>query len=127
MAVILNYSKSVYENKINQLQQLAGELSVHLSTLEGKRNELRNFWDDTQGQKYFDVITEQLHNVRNAIEQVNKMKYTYSDILGGLTTASTTVDSLIEDATFGLKSVLAVGGSGAGGGGTTSGGTSAGS
>ena len=110
MAVILRYSASVYEGKISQLEALAGELQQHLNTLEEKRNELRNFWDDVQGQRYFDLISDQIIKVQDSIDQVNRLKFTHNDILGGLKSSSAMIDGFIDDLTFSVKSAVGLGG-----------------
>lgn len=113
MAAVLKYSVSVYEGKINQLESLAGELQQHLNNLEEKRNQLRNFWNDVQGERYFNLISDKIDKVQDALDQVNRLKYTYNEIIGGLTASSSMIDGIIEDVTFSVKSAISFGGGGA--------------
>ena len=104
--MILNYSKSTYEQKIARMEGLATELQGHLSTLESYKNQLKTFWNDVQGEEYLKIITDQIIKVRDTIEQVNRLKYTYSGIIGELTSKSAAVDGLIQDVSLATKTVI---------------------
>ena len=47
MEAILKYDKSIYEEKISQMELLAAELQQHLTTLEGKRTRKGIRWSNS--------------------------------------------------------------------------------
>ena len=80
MGAILNYSSNVYETKIERMESLASQLQTHLSTLEAQKNQIQEFWNDEKGIKYYDIITDNIIKVRDAIEEINKLKQMYMKI-----------------------------------------------
>lgn len=70
--IIVKYSKSQYQEKIDRLDRCVQKLASHASNLKGYKEELKTIWDDEQAQKYHKILDKEIKSVENAQEQVNK-------------------------------------------------------
>ena len=96
--ILIKYSKSVYQAKINQLNAYLTQLNAHLQTLETYRDQLGQFWADEDAREYSTTITTSIISVRQAANRVNELQLLYTGIVDQLTKSSTVVDTLLESA-----------------------------
>lgn len=94
---ILNYSKTVYQQKINTLESLASRLSAHLDRLEAYKNELNSFWDDAQAEDYLRKITDQIIKVRNALNNVQNVKEIHQTTVEEVDKGIVAIDGILSD------------------------------
>lgn len=101
--VIINYSKAVYDNKISEFESYIKRLSAHLEMLEGYREKLRNFWDDSEADRYYNVLSEQIRAVRNAMNRTTELKTIYERTSADMAKQKTLTGGLIDEAEAALK------------------------
>lgn len=79
--LMLNYTASFYDKKINQMEQFIQRLDAHLNTLESLRNQLhsQDFFTGDQAEKYYSIVGDQIRAVRNAQDNVMRARQTYQE------------------------------------------------
>lgn len=98
MAFVLHYSKGVYQNKINEIENFIKRLDDHLVTLRDYRSQIGNFWDDEnarQAGKDLDILIRQ---VTNAQERARDMLGVYNKIVQDLDNANQSTLGLLGEA-----------------------------
>lgn len=100
--VIINYSKSVYDKKINELQSYISELEQHKSNLEGYQSKMRAVWEDASSEEYQKALTKQIKAVENATNRARSLKDIYTTASEALEQQKTTGSQVIE----GINSTL---------------------
>ena len=98
MSIIIRYSKSIYETKIGQLEGYANQLQAHLQTLEGLKDQVKNFWDDDEAADYLTTLSTQIIAVRNALDQTNRTKMMYEEVKGDLDKTQAATSGLLSEA-----------------------------
>ena len=98
MSIIIRYTQSVYQNKVNNLMNLHGELQTHLANLEGYRDQIKNFWNDDEGMAYYNLVNTEIRAVKNAMNRVQNLHTIYSDSVDELNSAKTATSGLLEEA-----------------------------
>lgn len=69
--VVVKYSKSQYQEKIDKLDACARKLEKHLSNLQGYKEQLKNIWDDEGAERYHKNLDKEIKSVRNAQDNTN--------------------------------------------------------
>lgn len=100
--IILKYSASAYQAKINSLDNCISQLTTHLNTLEEYEKSLTSFWDDPQAAQFAQALAKQIIKVGNAMNQVTELKRLYQENVDRMTRQSTA----IEDATTNLEDTI---------------------
>lgn len=95
--VVLKYSASVYQAKINSLEGCISQLTTHLNTLEGYEKGLTAFWDDPQAEHFAQVLAKQIIKVGNAMNQVTELKRLYQENVDRMTRQSTAIEDTVSN------------------------------
>lgn len=93
--VILKYSASVYQAKINSLDSCISQLTTHLGILEGYEKSLTSFWDDPQAAQFAEALAKQIIKVGNAMNQVTELKRLYQENVDRMSRGATAVEDTI--------------------------------
>ncbi len=107
--VILKYSASTYQAKINSLDSLVSRLSGHLSTLEGLKSQIPSFWDDADAAKYTQQISEQIIAVRHSMEETQNLKQLYQENMDQMSRASEAIDDTLDTVSDAMKAAGVIG------------------
>lgn len=75
--LMINYTKSQYDEKVQELQSYAQKLNTHLNNLEGYKNQIRNYWSDEEAEKYQSALNMQIKAIKNALNRVDSLKGIY--------------------------------------------------
>ncbi len=70
---VLAYDKIQYERRITQLEGYNRQLNQHLSTLEGYKKEIGNFWNDSEADEARKLIDINIQKIMLASERVEKV------------------------------------------------------
>lgn len=84
MAVILNYTKAQYQQKINSLKTRLVNLENHLDKLETYKNQVQDFWDDDRGREVYTLLSQEIRTVTNAHTRVNDLVLEYEKMVNDL-------------------------------------------
>lgn len=98
MAVMIKYTKSQYEAKITELEGYYNQLSDHLSTMEGYKEQIFQFWDDPRGQDTAETLNKMITQVRNAMDRTSDLLTFYKSSVEKLSGADISAKSLLTDA-----------------------------
>lgn len=109
MPVIIHYAKTVYDNKVNKLEGYIGQLDNHLGILEGYRDRIKNYWDDDEGRRYYNLVNTEIHAVRNARLRAQSLRDIYYNAMLDLKKSQGLVGGLLDEAESVLGS-LGIGG-----------------
>lgn len=95
--IVLNYSRSYYEQKITALENYSRQLEQHLNTLDTLKGKIKDFWKDDDAITYMKTLNAQIGSVRRAQDMVNNLRATYAGLQHEIkkTQAKVTID--IED------------------------------
>jgi prefoldin subunit 5 len=79
--LMLNYTASFYDKKINQMESFITRLGTHLNTLENLRNQLnsQDFFAGPAAVEYYGIVGDQIRAVRNAQDNVMRARQTYQE------------------------------------------------
>lgn len=102
--MILKYSKAIYDSKISELESYSAQLDTHRSELEGYRERLRDIWNDEQGQRYYELLSDQIRAVKNASSRVTDLRRIYENASADLERQRSVTGDLLDEA----KSILDV-------------------
>ncbi len=97
--LMLNYTASFYDKKINQMEQFIQRLEGHLNTLENLRNQLhsQDFYTGDQAEKYYTLVGEQIRAVKNAQENVMRARQTYQEAKDEIAKTKSGLDLGLDD------------------------------
>lgn len=101
--MVLNYDKAVYENKISELESYVKRLDAHRVNMENYRNRLKELWDDSESEKYYSILSEQIQAVKNSGERITDLKMLYENASGDITEAKAAMSGLMDDAEAAMK------------------------
>lgn len=93
--VILKYSASVYQAKINSLESCISQLSTHLNTLEEYEKSLVSFWDTPQAEQFATSLAKQIIKVGNAMNHVTELKRLYQENIDRMSRQATAIEDTI--------------------------------
>ena len=93
--VIFKYAKSVYDGKIGALENCEGQLNTHLNNLDGFKEEIKDFWQEGDSEKYYNLITDNIELVRNAMHEVVKLRAVYEETSAEYGRTSEAIDGTI--------------------------------
>ena len=97
MAVVLKYSASVYQEKIDALQTLKNRLEGNLDKLESLKSKIPEFWQDEQASKYIVNISKAIAKVRQAQTDIDGLTRVYQDSVSDLNRGAAAVDEVVDD------------------------------
>lgn len=103
--MIINYSKAVYDNKISELESYIKQLEGHRVNLEGYRDKIRNLWDDSEAERYYSNLSEQILAVKNAAQRTTDLKTIYERASAEFAKQKTLTSGLIDDAETAIKAL----------------------
>ena len=67
MSVVFKYQKQQYQNKQDDLKELNDELKDLLIEFQDKRNQLTEFWDDAEADKYRGLLDKNISACKTAV------------------------------------------------------------
>ena len=105
MAAVLHYTRSQYENKIQQLESYAARISTHLDELENYKNKIKQVWDDENAVNYIASISESIRACKNAVERINNLRDIYRNAVGDMTSVDTGIKDVIDDVQAAISSI----------------------
>jgi prefoldin subunit 5 len=97
MPFVLKHSKAIYERKINELESFKRRLDAHLEALEGYKGQIMQYWDDEHGQKYYNLLNEQIEAVTRANNRIERLRMIYEQATGDFEGAGSSVDEAIDE------------------------------
>lgn len=74
---MLKYTKSVYEDKITELEGYNNRLNQHLQTLESLKSQIPGFWGASAGAKTVQALALTIEEVRSASERTANLRQIY--------------------------------------------------
>lgn len=95
---IFNYTKDVYEAKVNELTNLIARLQNHLSELENLKSEIPSFWDDDNARKSNQAITVTMERTKDAMDVAQRLLDNFKETINNLDNSQNTLGGFIEDA-----------------------------
>lgn len=103
--MIINYSKTVYDNKISELESYIKQLDGHRANLEGYRDKIRNVWDDSEAERYYSNLSEQILAVKNAAQRTTDLKTIYERASADFAKQKALTSGLIGDSETAIKAL----------------------
>lgn len=94
---MLKYTESIYLGKIDQLTNYISMLNEHMEQLEKYKNELKNFWDDVEGERLADSLQMAVTSTRNQLYYLQKQLGFYQKMVHEYQGASADVQQKIEN------------------------------
>lgn len=98
MAFIIKYTKAQYTAKITELEGQYSQLESHLSTLEGYKEQMYQFWDDENARTTGQALATMVRQVKNSMDRTKDMINFYKSTIEKLDGANINVSSSISDA-----------------------------
>lgn len=98
MAYSIKYTKSQYAAKITELEGQYSQLESHLSSLEGYKEQMYQFWDDENARKTGEALASMIRQVKNSMDRTKDMITFYKSTVEKLDGANIEVASSISDA-----------------------------
>ena len=98
MTFIVRYTKAQYQAKITELQGYYSQLESHLSTMEGLKEQMYQFWDDENARTTGTALASEIRQVKNAMDRTKDMLSFYKGSIEKLDAANISVGSTITEA-----------------------------
>jgi hypothetical protein len=98
MSFMVSYTKSQYEAKITELKGYYSQLEKHLTTMEGYKDSMYDFWDDENARTTGEMLAIEIRQVRNAMDRTQDMLTFYESSVEKLDGANIGVASTIQQA-----------------------------
>lgn len=98
MPVIYNYTKREYEDKIRDLENYVKTLGNLLTDLESRKKELKNFWDDAEGEKYQKTLNDNIRACKTAIFNTNTTIQELRETVSKMDNTAKAVNEAIDEA-----------------------------
>ena len=95
---MFNYTKSVYEAKISELEGLISRLNEHLTTMENLRSQLPHFWDDENAQKTCKALDDTITRTKQEMATAESLTRIYRATVDSLDRSKDKVKNLVDDA-----------------------------
>lgn len=95
--IIIKFQKSVYDKKISELKGYANKLDSHLTTLQGYKQQIINFWKDKTGDEYVRAIDKQIQQLTTARQRVEDLSNLYDELKAALDSAQNTVTEKVNE------------------------------
>lgn len=100
---VFNYTKSLYETRIAELERLIGRLKEHLVQLESYRDEMPQFWNDENARKTALALDETILSVKRAMGTAEGLARALKGTVDSLGGSNSALQNSIEDALNFLK------------------------
>lgn len=91
--MILKYTASAYEEKINSIENYKTRLEGHLKTLENLRAEVENYFTGEEAAEFWKNLSDQIRVVKEQHENCETLRAKYEDTKGDLDRASTAINT----------------------------------
>lgn len=104
--MIIKYQQSEYEAKITELEGYHKQLTGHLDTMEKLKDKMPDIWNDARAQETMKILSEQVRQVRAAMDKTAETLTFYRTAVEKLNAANSQVDSLLEAALSVLVAVI---------------------
>ena len=92
------YRKEEYEKKISETQNNIKQLQSLVSQLEGKRKEIKSFWEDQDADRYDRLIRQEIDKCNESIANAQEMVGGLQKIVDSLEEAASDVNEMFDDA-----------------------------
>lgn len=105
---MLKYSQSFYQGKINELEGYASMLLTHIDNLKNYKNQLPEFWDDTNGLATGRALETAIADTKNSLTQIQFQLVQYNNIVERYGGASEEAQQTIENAISALDALASL-------------------
>ena len=80
-SIMLKYSQSFYQGKINELEGYASMLLTHIDNLKNYKSQLPEFWDDTNGLATGRALETAIADTKSSLTQIQFQLVQYNNIV----------------------------------------------
>ena len=94
---MLKYSEAIYQGKIDQLTEYISMLNEHIEKLTTYKEQLKDFWNDSEGETLGKALQAALTNTNNQLFYLRKQLSFYKKIVAEYGGAAADVQSHIEN------------------------------
>lgn len=105
---MLKYSQSFYQGKINELEGYASMLLTHIDNLKNYKNQLPEFWDDTNGLTTGRALETAIADTKSSLTQIQFQLVQYNNIVERYGGASEEAQQTIENAISALDALASL-------------------
>ena len=95
MNVVIHYTKAQYTAKITELEGYLAQLETHLSRMEGLKEKMYTFWDDDNARTAGLVLSNEIRDVKNAMDTTQEMLTFYKSAVEKLEGANIGVSDML--------------------------------
>ena len=103
---VFNYTKDVYEAKINELTNLVARLKNHLNELENLKSEIPSFWNDDNARKSLEAINLTIQRTKSNMDIAQRLLDNFKETVANMDNSQNTLGSVIEDAVGILTGII---------------------
>lgn len=104
---MLKYSEAIYQGKIDQLTEYISMLNGHIEKLTAYKEQLKDFWNDLEGETLGKALQAALTNTNNQLFYLRKQLAFYKKMVAEYSGAAADVQSNIENV---LQTMSSIGG-----------------
>ena len=104
---MLKYSEAIYQGKIDQLTEYISMLNGHVEKLTAYKEQLKDFWNDSEGETLGKALQAALTNTNNQLFYLRKQLAFYKKMVAEYSGAAADVQSNIENV---LQTMSSIGG-----------------
>ncbi len=98
MSVLVKYTKAQYAEKLAELEGYYSQLNTHLSTMQGLKEQMYQFWDDENARSTGNVLASEIRQVKNAMDRTNDLIIFYKGSIEKLDEANLGAGSVVGEA-----------------------------
>lgn len=106
MSANLNYKKAEYESVINQLDTYYSQLSTHLETLEGLKDQINEFWINKSAEESIEALREIIKDVKAKMDEIQQKQAYLKSVIEQIDAKDENNSNLIEEALKVLKGIF---------------------
>lgn len=106
MALIMKYTASVYQQKIDTFDSLNSTLLEHLQSLKEYRDKIPTIWEDDRTERYMTALTNSIIRVQNASNHVKGLSTEYRKIINEQNRVGAAVDDVVETVVTASEKVI---------------------
>ena len=96
MALTIKYTKGQYLAKLTELENYYSQLDTHLTRLKELKDQMYNFWDDSNAQKTGLILSQQIRYVQTTMDHVNYAITLYKSTVEKLDGANLNVGDILD-------------------------------
>ncbi len=95
--VVLKYTASVYQEKIQGLEAYRDRLAGHLTELQNLKERVSNYFEGDDAVTYFQELQKQIETVRDQHEKIDSLRMKYNDTMQDLGRQSEALNTSINN------------------------------